>query len=110
MTTPRDRAQELVDTRSCDDIVFSVAKDFLAIEAELSEQLRLNGMGSEREARLMARVDELEARCKAMEAVVEAAREVFENDSYHSGLGEALNALDALDALKVSQSGTTPTI
>lgn len=30
------------------------------LEAEVSEQCRLNGMGSEREARLMARVSELE--------------------------------------------------
>jgi cobalamin-dependent methionine synthase I len=38
------------------------------LKRELEEQLRLNGMGSEREARLMARVAELERENAALRA------------------------------------------
>ena len=39
------------------------------LERELEEQLRLNGMGSEREARLMARVAELERENAALREI-----------------------------------------
>ena len=42
------------------------------LEYELNEQLRLNGMGSEREARLMARVAEMEKENAALKNALDA--------------------------------------
>lgn len=47
-----------------------LANQIESLQAEVEEQCRLNGMGAEREARLMARVDELERAARmALDAI-----------------------------------------
>ena len=48
---------------------FELAAHIRALEQEINEQSRLNGMGSEREARLMARVAELERENAALREI-----------------------------------------
>ncbi len=58
--------------------------------AECHEQARLNGMGSEREAKLMAERDALTARLAACERVVEAAEAWADHDDDGGAPDQAL--------------------
>lgn len=69
------------------------------LEAELLEQCRLNGAGSEREAKQLTEITELrEAVSELKEASMsnDTQREAFETDMKSCGLGYALENYDAL--------------
>lgn len=62
------------------DRELSPYQKIVELEREVEEQARLNGMGSEREARLMAEVKELKLQVKVLKYVFEGALQIlFEN-------------------------------
>ena len=62
-----------------------------ACQKECKEQARLNGMGSEREAKLMAQLAELQAKYDGLVRAAEALRDGLpEQDPYASELVAAL--------------------
>lgn len=69
------------------------------LHAEVLEQARLNGMGAEREARLMARVEELERENESLRTDAERYRMVRRGQQWSviNGIGYSLRA-EALDA------------
>ena len=69
------------------------------LEAECNEQARLNGMGAEREARLMARVIELQAERDALAKDAARYRWLCDGGIYRVGFDSIGNvSLDMLDA------------
>lgn len=62
----KTKTSDKLDTKSVERPTYK------ALEQEVMEQARLNGMGSEREARLMARVAELERENAALKAALDA--------------------------------------
>lgn len=61
------------------------------LEAELAEQCRINGMGSEREARLIARVEQLERAARM--ALSQMLKQAEEMPCHYDDYFEAITAL-----------------
>lgn len=78
------------------------------LRAELAEQCRLLGAGSEREARLMARVEELKREIERLRAAIEYAAHQLEKARVWDGMGWHYNELrplyykPALDRLRAA--------
>lgn len=75
------------------------AETVQALQAEANEQARLNGMGAEREARLMARVTELQSELDALRKDAARYRWLCDGGIYRVGFDSIGNvSLDMLDA------------
>ncbi len=72
--------------------------------AECHEQARLNGMGSEREAKLMAERDALTARLAACERVVEAAIAAQNKDVWDMNAHALYQAVEAYRAAVAAET------
>ena len=72
-----------------------------SLEAEVNEQARLNGMGGSREAKLLAKVEQLEAALRKCSG---------ELHNYHSTAGdELLDLIEDLLSTQAPVSGASPT-
>ena len=74
------------------DVILQAAAELRRLHAEVEEQCRLNAMGQEREARLMAEVEQLKRQLKANEVGASYHLEVI--DELVKVLREAEYALD----------------
>ena len=72
--------------------------------AECHEQARLNGMGSEREARIMAERDALTARLAACEKIVEAAIAAQDKDVWDMNAHALYQAVEAYRAAVAAET------
>lgn len=89
------------------------AAELRRLHAEVLEQCRLNGMGSEREAKLMAENEALQQKLRSTEATLQRGREVWKAsaeawsrdvDEKNALLRQALEALEADDWQKKMQA------
>lgn len=86
MTTEAQRLAELLETDGWPDAAAMLRRQ----EEEIQEQCRLNGMGAEREARLLARIAE-------QQVALMQAREVLENSCIRwTEVDEALATINEL--------------
>ena len=93
-----------------DESLYEGMKTQLAkLEAEILEQCRLNGMGAERELKLIAEIAALKLRIGKLEVVVEAARHYksafYGNHQASLMQGNLFECIEALDASKGPQDG-----
>lgn len=79
----------------CYKAMLPFAKQIAELQAECNEQARLNGMGAEREARLMAQVAELRAERDALAKDAARYRWLIESGKYCPAFGRSGWALRA---------------
>lgn len=72
----------------------------IELKKELDEQARLNGIGSEREAKLMAQLEEIKKENLLMKDLVKAAEEIDLNDNGFVGECHELSKDNLFEALK----------